>query len=279
MMAGVIGTVFGIGVTVGLVTLVVFLTARRKAKKAGPGARVEFNPRGLKGVLLFVGAIAVLVWLAVLMAINSDRPSWVFSVGIVFLLGMLRPVIQKQAGSMFVVSGEGKGAVGTPATPDGYYSPAQFPAAQYPAAQHPPAQAGPAQYPAAQSSPAQYPAAQSGPAQYPSTHFMSGEAVSAQYGAPAEPAGGTPEPDPRPAGTKKPLTRRQADFRLLYLPAAASVAVALVLGFGGNWTAAGFLMGLAVISALSYVMFRRSVSGPAGAKAAAAAQRGEGTPG
>ena len=254
MVAGVIGTVFGIGVTVGLVTLVVFLTARRRAKKAGPGARVEFNPRGLKGVLLFVGAIAVLVWLAVLMAINSDRPSWVFSVGIVFLLGMLRPVIQKQAGSMFVVSGEGKGAVGTPATPDGYYSPAQFPAAQYPAAQ-------------------------SSPAQYPSTHFMSGEAVSAQYGAPAEPAGGTPEPDPRPAGTKKPLTRRQADFRLLYLPAAASVAVALVLGFGGNWTAAGFLMGLAVISALSYVMFRRSVSGPAGAKATAAAQRGEGTPG
>ncbi|MDN3904754.1 hypothetical protein [Arthrobacter sp. YD2] len=264
MVAGVIGTVFGIGVTVGLVTLVVFLTARRRAKKAGPGARVEFNPRGLKGVLLFVGAIAVLVWLAVLMAINSDRPSWVFSVGIVFLLGMLRPVIQKQAGSMFVVSGEGKGAVGTPATPDGYYSPAQFPAAQYPAAQHPPAQAGPAQYPVAQ---------------HPPTHFTSGEAVSAQYGAPAEPAGGTPEPDPRPAGTKKPLTRRQADFRLLYLPAAASVAVALVLGFGGNWTAAGFLMGLAVISALSYVMFRRSVSGPAGAKAAAAAQRGEGTPG
>lgn len=255
MVAGVIGTVFGVALTVGLVTLVVFLTARRKAKKAGPQARVEFNPRGLRGVLLFIGALAVLVWVAVLMAVDSDRPSWVFSVGIVFFLGVLRPVLQKIAGSMFVVSREGKSTGGADASPAGYYNPAQFPPAQ------------------------------PSPALYPPTHFMTRETASAQYGAPASAptaatsGGGTPEAAAHTAATKKPLTRRQADLRLLYLPASASVMVALVLGFGGNWTAAGFLMGLAVITALSYVIYRNSVVGRTDAKAAEAAHRGEETPG
>ena len=113
MLAGVIGTVFGIAFTVGLVALIVFLTAHRRAKKAGPNAWVEFSLRGFCGVLVFVGAVAVLMWAAVLMAINSEKPSWVFSIGIVFLIGLLRPVIQKMYGSMFVVSGEGRNAGST----------------------------------------------------------------------------------------------------------------------------------------------------------------------
>lgn len=211
MLAGVIGTVFGIAFTVGLVAFIVFLTAHRRAKKAGPNAWVEFSPRGFCGVLVFVGAVAVLMWAAVLMAINSEKPSWVFSIGIVFLIGLLRPVIQKMSGSMFVVSGEGRNAGST------------------------------------------------GPALYPPTHFMTGETVPAQYAVPvAASACAEPEPAARPTAAKKPLTPRQADLRLLYLPAAAGVTVAVVPGFGGDWTAAGFLMGLAVVGALGYLAYRKT---------------------
>ena len=110
MLAGIIGTVFGIAFTVGLVVLIGFLVARRKATKAGPDARVEFSPRAFRGALLFIGAVALLVWVAVLIAINSELPSWVFSFGIVFLLAAFRPAILKMTGGMFVVSGEGKQA-------------------------------------------------------------------------------------------------------------------------------------------------------------------------
>ena len=194
MPAGVIGTVFGAAFIIGLVAVITFSTARRKAAKSGPGARAEFSPRGFRGVVLLIGGIAALLWAALLMAFTSDWPTWVYSVGIVFFIALVRPAVAAKYGPMFVVRG------GRPSGGE-----------------------------------------QSGAPHYGAPHYAA----------------------PHAGGTEKPLTRGQADLWMLYVPAASGATVALLLGFGANWIAAGIVIGLAVIAALAYTRFRSTGRGEA----------------
>lgn len=166
MLAGVIATIFCAAVTIGLIALVFYVRALRKVDKGHPNrkSQVQFNRRGFYAVVAFVACIAVLFWVALLLASNSDLPTWVFSVGVVVVISAVRPVLIGKYGEMFEANGEGK-------HPNGGQVPAAPVAPQYPGMYNAPAA------PAAPAAPGQY-GAPTAPGQY------NAPAAPGQYNAP-----------------------------------------------------------------------------------------------
>ncbi|MCQ2000987.1 hypothetical protein [Arthrobacter zhaoxinii] len=73
-------------------------------------SQVQFRPRGFRGVVLFIGAIGVLLWAALLLSADSELPTWVFSIACVFIMGALHPVLIGKSGDMFVLRCEDNAA-------------------------------------------------------------------------------------------------------------------------------------------------------------------------
>ncbi|KAD3633048.1 hypothetical protein GD627_09390 [Arthrobacter yangruifuii] len=114
MVAGVVATFVCGAFTVGIIALGLFLKKLRKVDKKHPHRRsqIRFRPRGFRGVVLFIGAIGVLLWTALLLSADSDLPTWVFSIACVFIMGALHPVLIVKSGDMFVLAGEDEAADG-----------------------------------------------------------------------------------------------------------------------------------------------------------------------
>ncbi|MCC9204948.1 hypothetical protein [Arthrobacter sp. zg-Y769] len=154
MLAGVIATIFAGALTIGLIALILYVKALRKVDKGHPDrkSQVQFNRRGFYAVVAFIACIAVVFWVALLLASNSDLPTWVFSIGFIFVVSAARPVLVGKYGEMFQANGEGK-------HPNVGQVPAAPVAPQYPGMYNAPAG------PAAPAAPGQY-GAPAAPGQY-----------------------------------------------------------------------------------------------------------------
>ena len=183
-------------IMVGMLTLVFRMMAASEAKELRkdplrPPVEVRFRPKAFLVLVAAIGAGGIFMVLAVVLGKDHDVPSYVFGVGLVILISVLKPILGSKVGKPFGVATVGAEADvlpvaagpaplypgqhtaplltadGRPFLPPGAGGapqPGQYPSDPYQTGQYPSGPYAPGQYQPGQ--PGQY-----APGQYPSGYY------------------------------------------------------------------------------------------------------------